>query len=86
MDFCKATKIIEDASDKISEDIKRRSGMSGGEGMGRKYKPAFASLTENQAAMCFANTIYDRDQMVKDDQVPIHVRDFDQRKKQVIKM
>ena len=55
-------KLIEDATKKNeSEEMKRRSGMSGAADSKSKYKPQYASLTEEQAAMCFANTVFDRE-------------------------
>ena len=36
--------------------------------------------------MCFANTYYDRDQLVKDDVVPAHITDFHERRQMVLDM
>ena len=38
-------------------------------------------MSHDQASMCFANAILERDQLVKEDQVPMEIRDFDERKK-----
>ena len=71
IEFCKVTCIIEDATAKINEDIKKASNYntsySGDAQKTNKFKPAHASLTESQAGMCFANAIYEREQMVRDD-------------------
>ena len=65
IEFCKATNIIDDATDKIKEDLKNRSayntGNSGDAQKASKFKPSYASLTESQAGMCFANAIFERE-------------------------
>ena len=58
----------------------RESGMSNKYGT-VKIKANFASLTERQAGMCFANALYDRDELVKDEIVPVNVIDFDERRR-----
>ena len=65
IEFCQVTNIIEDATDKINEDLKNRSayntGYSGDAQKTSKFKPSYASLTERQAGMCFANAIFERE-------------------------
>ena len=65
IEFCKVTKIIEDATEKINEDLRNRSnyntGYSNDAQKASKFKPSFASLTESQAGMCFANAIFEKE-------------------------
>ena len=103
LEFIKAIGIIEDATEKILQELKGRTDMTENSitnimGMSvnktfskfakpkKNYKPSYASFTEGQASMAFAMAIYDREDLVKDEHVPLHITDLDERKEMVQKM
>ena len=49
-------------------------------------KPLYASLTKEQAAYCFGQTIFEKEDQVKDDMIPVHIIDTDKRKKAIRKL
>ena len=48
-----------------------------------RMKPLYATLTKEQAAYCFGQTIFEKEDQVKDDMIPVHIIDSDKRKKAI---